>query len=89
LNLDTYELGQNLVPGVYEDARRARVPHAGHPSLAFGLTGRGCNMLTGRFDIFSIASFNLGTGSRVMSFSAEFEQHCEGATPALFGRFEA
>jgi len=49
--------------------------------------GRGCNTLTGSFTVVEVV---YGNGS-VTSFDALFEQHCEGATPALRGeiRFNA
>ena len=45
--------------------------------------GRGCNTLTGSFTIKQI-SFSRVDGS-LDRLLATFEQHCEGATPALGG----
>ena len=44
--------------------------------------GRGCNTLTGRFIILEAL---YGPGGPVLRFAADYEQHCEGGGPALFG----
>ncbi len=44
--------------------------------------GRGCNTLTGRF---SVLKAKYDASGNVKSFAADFEQHCEGASPALAG----
>ena len=73
--------GHSLKPGAYEDARRW--PFAGaQPGLDFSGTGRGCNTLTGRFVIRELV---VGPGNTLDRFHATFEQHCEGASPALRG----
>lgn len=38
--------------------------------------------MTGRFDVLEAV---YGTGGQVLRFAADFEQHCEGMEPALFG----
>jgi len=73
-------VGQPLIEGTYETARRA--PFASFNGLSFSGSGRGCNTLTGRFVVLQ-ASF--GSGGAVQSFAADFEQHCEDHDPALFG----
>ncbi len=79
--------GTPLGPGVYTDAQRAAFAELGHPGLDVSLNGRGSNTLTGSFTI-SDAQFGPSDVSgeySVTSFAATFEQHSEGATPALFG----
>ena len=78
---------QALVVGPYEGAIRVISQQAGQPGLDVYGDGRGCNMLTGRFDVLEL----ILNGDQVMSFRAAFEQHCEGATQALRGevRFNA
>ena len=72
-----------LQPGNYEGA--VRYPfHGAGAGLSFYGNGRGCNTLTGRFDVLDIAYAPDGS---VLSFAANFEQHCEGAVPAVFGEF--
>ena len=44
---------------------------------------RGCNVITGRFELFDLQTDPHGT---VVSFVLEFEQHCEGGQTALFGQ---
>jgi hypothetical protein len=45
--------------------------------------GRGCNTVTGRFNIDELTFWSNGD---VRVLQATFEQHCSGAPPALFGR---
>ena len=75
--------GTPLVPGVYEGAGRFSQP--GQPGLDVSGDGRGCNMVTGRFEV-SEATY--GSNGEVISFAANFEQHCEGMVPALFGTIQ-
>src|SRR5262249_49676683 len=72
-------------PGAYDNAERAPFASPGHPGLDVSGDGRGSNTLTGNFTITS-AVFDYSNGYPVVrSFAASFEQHSEGATPALFG----
>jgi hypothetical protein len=74
--------GQQLVPGVYEGATRWPFQPPGEPGLDFSGDGRGCNTLTGRFEVHDALFGPLGYLER---FRATFEQHCEGAPASLFG----
>ena len=79
----TEQYGGQLTPGVYTNAARFPFETTGQPGLSIDGDGRGCNTLTGSFQVVSVA---LGpTGSNFTEFTATFEQHCEGATPALRG----
>lgn len=69
-----------LTAGVYENAQRFPFQPMGVPGLSVDGQGRGCNTLTGNFAVNRIVF----SGSSVQSFSADLEQHCEGAVPALF-----
>ena len=71
-----------LVPGAYNQAQRFPFQPAGTPGVDVSGAGRGCNTVSGRFDVLS-ASY-LADGS-VQSFAADFEQHCDGSVPGLFG----
>lgn len=71
-----------LVPGSYENATRWPFQSPTGPGLSVSGSGRGCNTLTGRFDVLEAV---YGTGGQVLRFAADFEQHCEGMEPALFG----
>lgn len=75
--------GVELTPGAYEGATRFPFNDPSEPGLSVSGDGRGCNTLTGRFDVLE-AVYDPSTGD-VLSFAADFEQHCEGAPPALFG----
>jgi len=71
-----------LVPGDYENAQRFPFQPSGVPGLSVSGAGRGCNTLTGRF---SVLKAKYDASGNVKSFAADFEQHCEGASPALAG----
>lgn len=73
----------DLVAGPYEGATRFPFQDASEPGLSFSGNGRGCNTLTGRFDILEVSYAPAGD---VQQFAANFEQHCEGGDPALFGQ---
>jgi len=77
-----------LTVGTYTGATRFPFQAFSEPGLSVDGDGRGCNTLTGSFTVVEI---NYGAGGGVNSFDALFEQHCEGATPALRGeiRFNA
>ena len=74
--------GQPLKVGVYEAARRWPFQPDTQPGLNFSGTGRGCNTLTGRFEITDLL---FGPSNTVDRLRATFEQHCEGQSPALNG----
>ena len=74
--------GQQLQPGVYEGATRYPFQSPTGPGLDVSGDGRGCNTLTGRFDV--LEAVYTGSG-QIEQFAADFEQHCEGDAPALFG----
>ncbi len=76
--------GDILAPGTYLNA--TRYPFNGDgPGLSVSGNGRGCNTLTGQF---TVNSANWWPDGRLRGISITFEQHCEGATPALRGTFE-
>jgi hypothetical protein len=71
-----------LAVGAYENATRFPFQADTEPGLSIYGDGRGCNTLTGRFDVREI---DYGTSDEILSFAADFEQHCEGMEPALLG----
>jgi hypothetical protein len=73
---------QVLTVGPYSGAVRFPFQPPGIPGLSVSGDGRGCNMLTGSFQVLDVA---YGPGNDILSFRATFEQHCEGAPPALRG----
>lgn len=77
--------GKNLMVGSYESAQRASFHNPVKPGLDVSGAGRGCNDLTGRFDIHQIEYSNDATLER---FNANFEQHCENSTSGLRGTVE-
>jgi len=71
-----------LIKGVYLNAQRYPFQAPGFPGLSVFGAGRGCNTLTGNFNVLQ-ATYD--TAGNVKAFAADFEQHCEGSVPALFG----
>jgi hypothetical protein len=66
---------------VYDKAQRWPFQDAGHPGLDVSGDGRGCNTVSGKFQIQELETDTDG----LASFTATFEHHCEGGTPALRG----
>jgi len=86
----TDQLGIPIQPGFYANAERADFASSGHPGLDVSFQNRGSNEVTGNFTIYNVSfsqSAAIATGSPIESFSVSFEQHSEGAIPALFGTF--
>ncbi len=73
--------GQQLAPGFYPDAIRSPF-NAALPGLSIDGQGRGCNTLTG---LFEIKQLDIGPDGELRSIWARFEQHCESAVPGLTG----
>jgi hypothetical protein len=73
-----------LGPGVYENATHYPEHHGSLVSapLSVSRPGQDCNTLVGRFVVYEVAFNSAGTVTR---FAADFEQHCNGIVPALFG----
>jgi hypothetical protein len=88
LDFATNQLGVPLLPGTYLDAERASFADPGHPGLDVTFQNRGSNTLTGEFTVNSVSFFLDSTDTlQIGSLDVNFEQHSEGATPALFGHF--
>lgn len=79
---------EELTVGVFDNATRFPFQDIDEPGLSVFGAGRGCNTLTGRFEVME-ADYDVD--GEVQRFAVDFEQHCEGAAPALFGvlRFDA
>jgi hypothetical protein len=88
LTFGTNQLGTNLVQGTYTGAQRAPFAGAGHPGLDVYGDGRGCNTLTGSFQVEEAVFDYSGGSPRLVRFAASFEQHCEGMAPALTGTIQ-
>jgi hypothetical protein len=84
IDIATDGLGQNLAPGTYARAERASFASPGHPGLDLVMQGRGCNQVTGSFQIHSVS---VTADQSVDSIDVSFTQLCEGQEPALVGRF--
>jgi hypothetical protein len=73
---------QLLRQGSYLDATKFPSQAADEPGLHVSGNGRGCNTLQGSFVVVAVEYLD---DQEVVSFSAEFEQHCEGKPAALTG----
>jgi hypothetical protein len=71
-----------LVPGAYDQATRYPFHVKSLNGLDVSGSGRGCGSSAGRFRIHEIVIDDSGV---VQRFAADFEQHCDRRTPALFG----
>ena len=70
-----------LTAGTYSNAMRFPFQSGGAPGLSVAGAGRGCNTITGQFAVTKVSYTSTG----VSAFAADFQQHCEGAIPALLG----
>lgn len=75
--------GKELVSGTYDSAQRAPFHNPVKPGLEVSGAGRGCNQLSGRFDVFSIER---GSNNKLIKFEASFEQNCDSSTGVLTGK---
>jgi len=81
LDFDSSQLMVPLDVGVYEGAERYPFESPGHPGIDVSGDGRGCNTISGRFEVHDIAS----DASGLVSATVSFEQHCESGTSVLDG----
>jgi hypothetical protein len=70
-----------LEPGMYSDLQRAPFHDPAKGGLDWSGEGRGCNTLTGWFDVDSVTYLE----DALAAVDLRFEQHCEGGAPALHG----
>ncbi len=71
-----------LKVGTFINAERAPFVTGKAPGLDIGGSGRGCNTLSGQFEIKSV---KWAPSGEIVAIDVLFEQHCEGGTPALRG----
>jgi RTX calcium-binding nonapeptide repeat (4 copies) len=75
--------GDILAPGHYT---ASRYPFNGiGAGIDVGGNGRGCNTIEGEF---TVTEARFEPDGSLRSFGVDFEQHCEGMDPALYGTFE-
>lgn len=73
--------------GLFENAVRYPFQEASQPGLSISGYGRGCNEISGKFEILEMEYIGSPDGSMpglLSRFAANFEQHCDGG-PALLG----
>lgn len=71
-----------LIVGVYAGAERFPFQGAGQPGLSVSGSGRGCNQLSGQFEVLEVIYTAQG---RVERFAADFEQQCDASSGLLRG----
>lgn len=81
LDFSSTQLGLPLTTQVYDGAIRYPFELPGVPGLSVSGDGRGCNTLTGRFEIQEL----VWSAGKVSRFTATFEQHCENGPSVLRG----
>src|SRR6266704_4166408 len=72
--------GSTFKVGYYRGAQRAAFRTSGHPGLDITGDSRGCNTVSGAFEIRRLTISN----SIITSLDLLYEQHCEGKPAALF-----
>ncbi|MBL8310895.1 MAG: hypothetical protein JNL19_10775 [Burkholderiales bacterium] len=82
--VSTRQLGHELRQGSYSPVERAAFASPGMAGLDISVDSAGCNSVAGAFTIRDIRWSAPGT---LAYFDFDFEQHCEGRSPALRGRF--
>jgi hypothetical protein len=82
--LDFVPATGTLQVGTYPLAERFPFQQPGHPGLSVSGDGRGCNTLTGQFTVRELVRDTV-TG-QIQAFAIDYEQHCEGFQPALYGQ---
>jgi hypothetical protein len=90
LDFSTHKLSTAITEGYYPDAMRHPFEDEGRPGLSISGDGRGCNQLSGWFEIHEVDIDDSVTPAILLRLTATFEQHCEGGEPKLLGciRFE-
>jgi len=76
----TLRMGVPLMPGIYEMAERYPFESADRPGIDVTGDGRGCNTISGRYQVHEYERAGASIGLTV-----SFEQHCDGAGDVLFG----
>jgi hypothetical protein len=92
LTIASDQFGKPLSVGVFNPATRAAFALENTAGLDFSMNGSGCNTLTGRFTISTLVldctTDGIGnTVTHLKQLIMNFEQHCDGAKPALRGQF--
>ena len=74
-----------LTHGFYGNVARYPFQSSNQPGLDVDGNGRGSNTVTGNF---TVTEAYYDASGNVLNFDASFEQHSEGAVPALFGEIQ-
>jgi len=86
LDLSSRAMGTALAVGLYDNAMRYTIEDPGFPGLWVAGNGRGCNRLSGMFQIFDIAFDPTAEGTpELIRISAVFRQNCEEGSDFLLG----
>jgi len=74
--------GALMAPGAYEGAARSPLQVPPTPGLDVSGAGHFCSAVSGRFVVLEV---RFGMSGQIDALAIDFEQHCDGAGPALFG----
>jgi hypothetical protein len=78
-NFSTASLGVPLLPGTYTNIERAEFTDPNRAGLDVFGDGAGCDTDTGQFTVIDMEASSDDAGTVTLkSFTATFEQHCEG-----------
>jgi hypothetical protein len=75
--------GQTLAPGDYTGATKYVGSTPSQPALYFSSPTKSCTTVTGSFSVSNVV---FAPNNGVQELDATFEQHCNGATAASYGR---
>lgn len=71
-----------ITPGLYANAERFPFQEAGNPGLSVSGNGRGCNTVSGEYEVFEVS---YDASGEVESLGMSFEHHCGTSVPAMRG----
>jgi hypothetical protein len=77
----TEKLGVPMAEQPYYDAMRIPFEDDGHPGMSVTGDGRGCNQISGEFQIVDLTM----NGSTLQSFTATWNQQCDNQSTRLRG----
>jgi hypothetical protein len=75
--------GTQFTNAIYEGAQRTYLNASGVAGIDVNASAIGCNPVAGRFELSNVQTDGNGN---LVSFVLQFEQHCDGWQPPLFGQ---
>jgi hypothetical protein len=81
VTFSTRQLSAPLAVGAYADAEREPFANVGHPGLSVIGDGRGCNMVSGSFEVVSIATYRIAPDGSPDAASGDAEAPDDAGAP--------